>query len=183
MMERKPCHPEENSMDRPLPAAFALALLAAPAFAVDYPTMKAGLWESRLVQEGAPTKAGATRICMNAAVQKEMLDMTMGSMKSMCTKNDIRRDGNRLYGTAECKLGESAMKSSSVTTFAGDSAYRTEVKSAFDPPLMGKATSTTLIEGKWMGACPAGMQPGDITMPDGRKMNMLDMRGAMGSAK
>jgi hypothetical protein len=181
MVERHPRHHQENSMVRTL--LTALALLAASAHAVDFPTMKAGLWESRLVREGAPTKAAATQICMNAAVQKEMLDMTMGNMKSMCTKNDIRRDGNRMYGTAECKFGESAMKSNSVTTFAGDSAYRTEVKATFDPPFMGKATSNTVIEGKWMGACPAGMQPGDVTMPDGRKMNMLDMRGAMGSAK
>jgi hypothetical protein len=129
------------------------------------------------MHEGAPAKMGSTNICMDAALQKDMMDMSMGTMKSMCTKNDLRRDGNRMYGTAECKFGESAMKSSSVTTFTGDTGYRTEVKTAYDPPLRGKAASSTVVEGKWTGPCPSGMVPGDIMLPDGKKMNMRALAG------
>ena len=97
-----------------------------------------------------------TKMCMDAAVQKEMMDMGMGTMKTMCTKNDIRREGNKVYGSAECKFGDSTMKSSSVTTFTGDTAYHTEVKSTYDPPMQGMPSANAVIDAKWTGACPAG---------------------------
>ncbi len=34
---------------------------------------------------------------------------------------------------------------------------------------------TRVIDAKWTGACPAGMQAGDVVLPDGRKMNMRSM--------
>jgi Protein of unknown function (DUF3617) len=155
-----------------------LLLAAATAPAIDLPTMKSGLWESSVAREGMPQKVGATKMCMDSAVQKEVMEMGMGTMKSMCSKNDIRRDGNKVFGTAECKFGESTMKSSSVTTFTGDTAYHTEVKSTYDPPMQGMPSGTTVIDAKWTGACPAGMQPGDVLLPDGRKVNMRAMSGS-----
>ena len=161
----------------------ALSLVAAGASAIDFPAMKAGLWESTMAREGTPQKLGAAKMCMDKAVQKEMMDMGMGTMKSMCPKNDIRRDGNKVYGTAECKFGESTMKSSSVTTFSGDTSYHTEVKSTYDPPMQGMSSGNMVIDAKWTGACPAGMQAGDVVLPDGRKVNMRTMAGGtMGSA-
>jgi len=162
-----------------LGAALALSLYAGAAAAIDFPTMKSGLWESRVNRDGAQkSNMPVTRICIDAAVQKEMLEMGMGSMKSMCSKNDMRRDGNRIYGEAECKLGESTMKSKSVTSFTSDTAYHTEVKASYDPPFMGKNASTTVIDAKWTGACPAGVKAGDVIMPDGKSINMRDMTRA-----
>jgi hypothetical protein len=170
-------------MTIPRPVALvgcAVAFAAANALAVDFPTLKAGLWESQVTRDGAAAKTPAMKMCMDATVQKEMLDAGMGTMKDMCSKNEIRRDGNRMYGNAECRLGETTMKSNAVTTFTGDVAYRSEVKSTFDPPMAGRSSGTTVIEAKWTGACPAGMQPGEVVLPDGRKVNM---RGAAGGAK
>jgi uncharacterized protein DUF3617 len=161
--------------------AGALFLEAASAAAIDFPTMKAGLWESTVAREGIQQKM-ATKMCMDAAVQKEMMDMGMGTMKSMCTKNDIRREGNKVYGSAECKFGDATMKSSSVTTFTGDTAYRTEVKSTYDPPMQGMPSGSAIIDAKWTGACPAGMQAGDVVLPDGRKVNMRAMAAGAGGA-
>ena len=90
----------------------ALFLGATGVSAIDFPTMKAGLWESTVTREGVAQKVGGTKMCMDTAVQKEMMEMGMGQMKAMCSKNDIRRDGNRVYGNVECKFGESMMKSS-----------------------------------------------------------------------
>lgn len=155
--------------------AGALLLGAASAAAIDFPTMKAGLWESTIAREGMPQKISGTRMCMDAAVQKEMMDMGIGTMKTMCAKNDIRREGNKVYGSAECKFGDATMKSSSVTTFTGDTAYHTEVKSTYDPPMQGMPSANAVIDAKWTGACPAGMQAGDVVLPDGRKMNVRTM--------
>ena len=101
--------------------------------------------------------------------------MGMGTMKELCSKNDIRREGNKVIGNAECKFGDSTMKSTSVTTFTGETAYHTEVKSTYDPPMQGKGSNSTVIDAKWTGPCPAGMQPGDVILPDGRKINMRTM--------
>ena len=164
---------------KPLLSALALgcaaALAAAGALAIDFPTLKPGLWESALTREGAGQKAPTMKMCMDASLQKEMMDAGMGTMKEMCSKNDIRREGNKVFGNAECKFGESTMKSSSVTTFTGDTAYHTEVKATYDPPMAGRASNTTVIDAKWTGPCPAGMQPGDVVLPDGRKINMRTM--------
>ena len=150
----------------------ALALAAASAAAVDFPTLKAGLWESQVAREGGPQKAAPMKMCTDASLQKEMMDAGMGQMKELCAKNEIRREGNRMYGSAECRFGESTMKSTSVTTFTGDTAYHIDIKATYDPPLAGKASGNTAIDAKWIGPCPAGMQAGDVLLPDGRKVNM-----------
>jgi hypothetical protein len=155
----------------------AVALAAANAFAVDFPTLKAGMWESQVARQGAPQKAPAMKMCMDASLQKEMMDAGMGQMKELCSKNDIRREGNRVYGNAECKFGESTMKSTSVTTFTGDTAYHIEIKATYDPPMEGKSSGSTVIDAKWTGPCPAGMQAGDVLLPNGHKVNMR-ARGA-----
>jgi hypothetical protein len=35
-------------------------------------------------------------------------------------------------------------------------------------------------EATWMGECPAGMAPGDMIMPGGRKMNVNTLKSMMG---
>ena len=149
-----------------------LALAATGAAAIDFPTLKAGLWESQVAREGAASKGPAMKMCMDASLQKEMMDAGMGQMKELCAKNEIRREGNKVYGNAECKLGESTMKTTSVTTFHGETAYHIDIKATYDPPLAGKASGNTTIDAKWIGPCPAGMQAGDVLLPDGRKVNM-----------
>lgn len=152
-------------------------LLAAPALAADFPPLRAGLWESKVGHEDATAKQTVTKLCIDATVQKEMFQAGSGMMKSMCTKNEIRHEGGRIYGASECKLGESTMKSTSVTTFTADTAYRTEVKASYDPPFMGKSGGTTVIEAKWTGPCPSDMQPGDAIVPGGQKINLRTMMG------
>jgi hypothetical protein len=158
--------------------ASAFALAAGAALAIDLPPVKAGLWETTLSRDGAPAKGGAMKMCMNNAVQKEMMDSGMGTMKEMCSKNDIRRDGNRMYGDSVCKYGESTIKSTSVTTFSGDTGYRSEIKTTYAPPMNGRAAGTTVIDAKWTGPCPAGMQPGDVALPDGRVISTRTPAGA-----
>jgi hypothetical protein len=37
--------------------------------------------------------------------------------------------------------------------------------------------SQATLEGKFVGPCRAGLQPGDVLMPDGRKFNMKAVQG------
>ena len=63
------------------------------------------------------------------------------------------------------------IKSHGVMTMQGDTAYRTESSgSTYDPPLFNDVRqSTTVIEGKYTGACRDGLRPGDMVRPTDRR--------------
>jgi hypothetical protein len=171
-----------------LPALLFAACLAAPALAQDYPKLKPGQWEltTSTVKAAAGSPPTRSTMCIDDAVQKEMMTMGAGMSKEMCTKNDMKRDGNRIIGSAECKIGESKIVSRSVMTMTGDTAYRTEITASYDPPFMGMKESQTTLEGKYVGPCRDGLVPGDFIGPNGQKFNLKGigaMKGQMPSAQ
>jgi hypothetical protein len=157
-----------------------LCVLAAPlaATAQDFPKLKPGLWEisntSSRRKDQPPVKSS---LCLDASVQQDMIKMSSGVMQGMCSKHDLKISGSRITGEAICKLGISTMKSQSVMTMSGDSAYRTVSHATFDPPMAGIAESDSVIEGRHVGACKPGQQPGDMMMPNGQTMNIRAMMG------
>jgi hypothetical protein len=163
--------------------AFLLVLavaLAAPVTAQDFPIMKAGQWETSTTTSRAPTgPLSKITMCTDEAIQRQMMDMSKGMQREMCSKSDIRREGGNYVGDSVCKMGESKMTTHSVMTIQGDTAYKVAITSTYDPPFMGMKDSQTSVEGKYVGPCRNGLQPGDVVMPDGRKMNMKTMQGQM----
>jgi hypothetical protein len=85
------------------------------------------------------------------------------------------RHGSKITTDGACKFGPMQATVHGVVVFQGNTSYRTETHSRFDPPLAGKTDINTSGTGKWIGACGADMQPGDLLMPDGKKMNMNNM--------
>ena len=79
--------------------------------------------------------------------------------------------------SANCDLGVTRMQSQSVMTLVGNTAYHTEAHATFDPPMNGMKESNTLIDGKHVGACKPGQQPGDMTLPGGQTINIRQMMG------
>jgi len=106
-----------------------------------------------------------------------------GQMAEVCTKQNMKRDGNSYVSESECSLGTSKVRSRAV--FKGDfsSNYEGEISSQFDPPFMGKREGTTKVSARWIGECEAGQQPGDIIMPNGMRMNMSMMEKMAKSAR
>ena len=158
------------------------AAAASLAIAQDYPKMKSGQWEMTTTS----TKAGAgspptkSTMCTDDALQKEMISMGAGMRREMCTKNEFKRDASKITMSSECKIGDSKVVSRAVMTLAGDTGYKTEISSSFDPPFMGMKDSQTTLQGKYVGACRDGMVPGDFITPGGQKINIKGM--AMGKA-
>ena len=158
--------------------ALPLLLLAASvAGAQDYPKLKPGQWDLTITttkaQGGAPPVKST--MCIDEAVQREMMTTGAGMSREMCTKNEFKRDGNKFVGNAECKIGESKIISRSTMTLTGDTAYHTEINATYDPPFMGMKDSRTMLDGKYAGPCAAGMVPGDFVGPGGQKFNMKGM--------
>ena len=158
-----------------LVTAALLLATCLPAAAQDFPKLKPGLWEMSTTSSRRAGDAARTTVCLDNSIQQDMIKMSSGMMAGMCSKSDFKGSGNKFTGDAVCNLGGSTMKSHSVMTLTGNTAYRTEAHATFDPPLAGQAVTDTVIEGRYVGACKPGQQPGDMTLPTGQTLNIRNM--------
>jgi hypothetical protein len=159
-----------------------LAALALPVQAADYPHLKAGLWEMQRASDRPGEQPNRATICLDDSLQKEMFDMGAGAMQGMCSKHDFRFSGSRATGDFVCNMGGSTMHSKSTMVVDGNTSYRTEIDTTYDPPFMGHARTKTIITAKHVGACKPGQRAGDLAMPNGQTMNIRDvLAGARGA--
>jgi len=153
-----------------------LAVSALQASAQDYPKLKPGQWETTTVSSASPgSPQNKITMCTDESVQKQMMNIGEGMRREMCSKADIRREGGKYIGDSVCKIGPGTMTSHSVMTVDGDAAYKTVVSATYDPPFMGMKESTTTIEGRNVGPCRDGLQPGDVVTAEGQKFNLKSM--------
>ncbi len=157
----------------------AMALLAATtiqlALADEMPSRKPGLWQVVMDRPGKNMPQHEIKSCIDANTDAEMFKMGMATAQGMCSRLESHRDGDVFTTGAVCKMNETQMTTHSVSHFTGDTAYHTDINTRFDPPMMGKAESVMTQDAKWMGPCPSDMQPGDIVMGNGMKMNLKSM--------
>ena len=166
-----------RSRSKVLAFAVVLCLCASAALAAEYPTLKPGQWEMKTTSDRPGSQPHSSTICFDAALQQEMVDMGNGMRKEMCSRSDIRRSGAQYITDAECRIGNSVVKSHAVMTMKGDASYRTVASATYDPPLFnGVSESKTVVEATWVGACRDGLVPGDIVTSTGQKFNMRQLR-------
>jgi hypothetical protein len=140
----------------------------------DVPTRKSGLWEMKM--SGGHMQGGMT---MQQCVDQKSDDISkMQEAKSSCTKNVVRREGDKIVAESVCKVEGTTATTRTVFTGKFDSAYKAEIRSTYDPPMHGMRESSSTIEAKWLGACLAGQKPGDIVMP-GMPAGMPNMQELM----
>lgn len=161
----------------PLAATLFVASLAIPAFAQDYPKLKSGLWEMERSADRAAPQPNRMTMCLDDSVQREMFDMGAGAMKGMCSRREFKLSGNRGTGDFVCDLGGSRMHSKSTMQLNGDSGYRMEIRTTYDPPFMGERESLTVLTARRVGACKPSQRPGDMVLPNGQTINVRDVIG------
>lgn len=162
-------------MRRSLTACAALGgfvFVCTTASAVDLPKRKPGLWEVTLQMVGGKIPPRTVKFCTDAATDESLFQLGASTADQMCSRKDINRSGDVVTIDTECKMGESKMTSHAVMTFSGDTSYKTAIQTHIDPPMMGRSESSMTQEARWTGACPADMQPGDMMMPNGVKVNL-----------
>lgn len=159
--------------------ALAALTAAAPSGAQDFPRLKAGLWEVRTrTSTQKPGEAPlASSMCLDDSTSRAMVRLAQGMMDGMCSRFDTRRSGDRYTSEAVCTLGGSKMIARSTMTMSGDSAYRIEGVSSYDPPFMGIAEATTTVDAKHAGACRPGQIPGDVSA-GGQTINIRNLSTA-----
>ena len=151
-------------------ACFSLA--GGGVFAADIPVLKSGLWELSRSTSQQPEAKRVTEMCLDESVQADMREFGLGVAKELCSKSDRRVEGNRLTIDAVCKLGVTTLTAHSVMTFSGNTAYHTEGSATYDPPMLNISKQNSSIDAKWVGECPAGQQPGDMTLESGQTINI-----------
>lgn len=132
---------------------------------------KPGLWAVTVVA-GGRKGPGVIQQCIDEATDAKMMRMASQAEGQNCSRNELTKDGSNYAFASECAISGSKVVSKGL--FKGDfnSKYEGEVVTTFTPPLFGHAESKTTIVATWEGACPAGMSPGDMRLPNGMKMSL-----------
>jgi len=165
-----------------------LTISAAPAFALDLPTRKTGLWEIKMMFEGRAIPPQTMKQCTDAASDKLMTYNFGGAAERNCQKQDIRNSGGTITVDSICKFGGVTSTSHAVISGDFNAAYTVEVSSTREGgrPVPGAAPGREThmtIAAKWIGGCAAGQRPGDIVMGNGMTMNVLDIQKMGGAPK
>jgi hypothetical protein len=151
-------------------------MLCTAALAIDLPKRKSGLWDIKVTRSGGNRPPQGMQMCIDQKTDSLAQQLGDNFAREACSKRDIRREGGKIVADSICKIGEST--ATSHTVFSGDfeRTYHGEIRTKYDPPLMNRTESLTLIEAKWIGACKADQQPGDMIMPNGMKINVKQMQ-------
>jgi hypothetical protein len=158
--------------------ALAAALLPSPASADDLPKRKSGLWEIKMSMAGMPTGMGPMQTCVDEKSDDITQQQAQAQAKKSCSRNDIKREGDRVLVHSVCQFDKTTATSDAVFSGRFDAGYRGDIKTTYSPPLAGHKEAQMTIEAKWLGPCKAGQKPGDV-MVNGKTFN----RSAMSQGK
>lgn len=145
------------------------------------PKRRPGLWEMRTSMQDVDF-VQTTRVCLDEATEAKLSMFGANVTKDMCEKNLVTRqiDGSWRFSSV-CDMGSGGKTTTSgVATGDFSSKYQVRAESSTTgaaTPQMNRQ-STVVIDAAWQGPCPAGMKGGDMTLPGGGKINMLEMTGA-----
>ena len=153
-----------------------LALLPLSAAAVELPVRKAGLWEMKVLNAGAPKPDMTMQQCTDETTDKEMSTSFSPMAKDICSKQDIQKTATGYVSDSVCGIAGMTIKSHAEIVGDFNSAYTVKSSSHSEGGMAGTGRdNSTTIEAKWLGACKADQKPGDIMMPGGMKMNILEL--------
>jgi hypothetical protein len=141
----------------------------------DLPKRKPGLWEMSTTSSGNKGVPAMSKVCIDAATDRELMNFGLGVAIQLCSKRDIKVSGAVATLNMVCTIGNSQATSRSTITYSGNTAYRAEIRAHFEPPFLGQSDSTTTQQAKWTGPCPADMKPGDLVTGNGAKINLRDL--------
>ena len=154
---------------RTLYAVTAFLLPATIALAGGPPELKEGFWSlDRQTIDNPGNKKDAwapIKICRDHAYDQYVLELA--KKVPGCTAVSESTQGNVYSADLKCVIGSTTLETKSTTTAQGDTAFHSESRTVYTPPMEGKTETIMISDAKYLGACPAGMQPGDRMNADG----------------
>lgn len=139
------------------------------ASAADAPDVKEGLWSihRQVIDNPGNKKTESTqKICRNHAYDQHVREEAK-KVKGCATVSESDQGGKHLTET-HCVTGGTSIDTKGSASFQGDTAAHNESHTTYTPAMYGVSETTMIMDQKYEGTCPAGMQPGDLTNADGR---------------
>jgi len=149
-------------------SASVLMLSIGTAYAVHPPDMKEGLWSvhsQSIDNPGNKTTSGAYTLCRSHAYDQAIRESAK-KQKGCAITNESFQSG-KYSSAAHCLVANTAVDSKTTTTFSNDTSFHTELHSSYTPALYGVGQMTMIMDQKYLGSCPAGVEPGDRINADG----------------
>ena len=158
---------------RRLPVTAFVALSTALAFSAANsskaqpagPHRPAGLWQSVMAMPNG--MAMTVKTCTDAAMEarRSPLNSAQNRGAADCSQSDVHPIPGGFFAKSVCKTPQGEMTSEVTATGDFQHAYSLHIVSH----MAGRAQDMTMTL-RYLGACPAGMQPGQVTMPNGMTM-------------
>ena len=146
----------------------ALLLSIGIANAADAPELKEGLWsihKQSIDNPGNKKSDTTSTICRNHAYDQHV--KSLSKERKGCTVKESVMAGKHI-NEAHCLIAGTMIESKGTSTFQGAIATHSEFHTTYTPAFSGIKESTTIMDQKYIGACPAGSQPGDLTTAGGK---------------
>jgi hypothetical protein len=152
-------------------ASLAMLAVASASAALDLPKRKSGLWEIVTSQTGGPP-GPTVQMCIDEKLDDLAKQLAAGAVT--CSKQDVRREGDRYVAESVCRIDNTTATSRMVFSGNFDTQYKADIEARYSPPLMGMSEGRSTVSAKWLGPCRAGQRPGDVVMPGGARINLYD---------
>lgn len=148
----------------------------APALPVALPARTPGLWEQKVSSRGMTQ---ASRICLDAATEARFSWWGQNAGQGACSHTKVTpRVGGGWTFASSCDMGENG-RTETRGEVTGDfaKAYKVSAQSTISGARAQSMNGThaMTLEASWQGPCPAGMRPGDMVLPGGMKINLLQI--------
>lgn len=150
----------------------ALLSVIGIASAIDKPQMKEGLWSMHkqiIDNPGNKKTESDSTICRNHAYDKHVESQAMP--RGCTTVNESLQSGKYVLET-NCTIAGTVIESKGTTTFNSDAAAHSETHATYSPAMQGVSETTMIMDSKFEGACPAGVQPGDLKDSKGNVVHL-----------
>src|SRR5262245_46478089 len=136
----------------------------ASAASADFPKRKSGLWEIKM--SNATFKgAQAMQQCIDEKTDDLMKNSMMGSEKQSCSKNEMRREGDKRVAESICKFNDSTAKTRAVLPASSIRRTRLTSRARTNLPFMACGNPRQSSKpGGWERASP-GKDPATCQCP------------------
>jgi hypothetical protein len=130
---------------------------------------KDGLWSihTQFTEHPSEMKAETdTSYCRNHSRDEREMETT--KQGSNCKIIGDRTSGGTRVKETECPVMNGVIRTKMTITMISDSTKHTETITVFDPPSAGRTGTAIITDQKYVGACPAGIMPGDLLDAKGK---------------
>ena len=157
-------------------AGFGVFAAGALAAADGPPMRRSGLWETHMTGDGmgAGGRGMAMRQCVDPGTEQRRGVFSAPANRrepDNCPVREFHRTASGFAFHSVCTDGGATTTSNGTVVGDFSSQYRLDITTQRTP---GGSARHMSMEARWLGACPAGERPGDLSMvlPDGRVMHM-----------